>query len=144
MDKAGGNVTESSRASWNSAAGFLAGLAGSSLLAVVWNTLGFGSMRSQVGYELTHYFTPITWPFLIAYTILSLVLGWVTKTTWPVAVGMIFTLPIACSVELSQDSTSHNLIPFEIFLTWLPGFVLAFGGAFCGRGLRRRMLLQAT
>jgi hypothetical protein len=137
-------VTESSRESWNSFAGFLAGLAGSTLLAVVWNTLGFGSMPSHVGYELTRYFTPISWPFVIAHTIISLGLGWVTKTTWPVGLGMIFTLPIACSVELSQDSTSHNLIPFEILLTWLPGFVLAFGGAFCGRWLRRRRLLQAT
>lgn len=137
-------MTESSRASWKSAAGFVAGLAGSTLLAVVWNTLGFASTPSEVGYELTHYFTPITWRFVIAYTIISMLLGLVTKTTWPVALGMIFPLPIACSVEVSQDSTSHNLIPFEILLTWLPGFVLAFGAAFCGDWLRRRRLLHAT
>jgi hypothetical protein len=140
MDKTGGNVAESSRTSWNSAAAFLAGLTGSALLAGVWNTLGFAPMPSQVGYELTHYFSPITWPFVIAYTIISLLLGWITNTKWPVALGMIFTLPIACSVELSRDSTSHNLIPFEILLTWLPGFVLAFGGAYCGHWLRRRTL----
>jgi hypothetical protein len=137
-------MTESSRASWNSAAGFAAGLVASTLLAVVWNTLGFASAPSDVGYELTHYFTPISWPFVFAYAIISMLLGFVTKTTWPVALGMIFTLPIACSVEVSQDSTSHNLIPFEVLFTWLPGFVIAFGAASCGRWFRRRWLLQAT
>jgi hypothetical protein len=99
---------------------------------------------SQGGYELTHYFTPISWPFVITYAIVSLVLGAVTKTTWPVALGMIFTLPIACSVEVAQDSTSHNLFPFEILLTWLPGFVLAFGAAYCGRWLYGRTFLQSA
>lgn len=96
----------------------------------------------QAGYELTHYFTPISWPFVIAYAIIGLILGAVTRKTWPVALGMIFTLPIACSVEVAQDSTSHNLIPFEILLTWLPGFVLALGAAYCGHWLRRRTFLQ--
>jgi len=113
-------------------------------VAVVWNTLGFASMPSQVGYQLTQYFTPTTWPFVIAYTMISLLLGWGTRTTWPVALGMIFPLPIACSVDVSRDPTSHNLIPFEILLTWLPGFVIAVGAASCGRWLRRRMLLRAT
>ncbi len=138
------NVAESSRLSSNPAVAFMAGLAGSALLAGVWNTFGFASVRSEAGYELTHYFAPISWAFVVAYTIVSLLLGWTTNTKWPVALGMIFTLPIACSVELVRDSTSHNLIPFEILLTWLPGFLLAFGGAYCGCLLSRRTLHQAT
>jgi hypothetical protein len=137
-------VTESFRASWNSATGFLAGLAGSTLLAVAWHTMGLAPKSSGAAYELTRYFTLITWPFILAYTILALLLGGLTRKTWPVALGMIFTLPIACTVEVSRDSTSHNLIPFEMILTWLPGFLLALGAAYCGGWLSRRMLLPTT
>jgi hypothetical protein len=106
--------------------------------------MGLAPKSSGAAYELTRYFTLITWPFILAYTILALLLGGLTRKTWPVALGMIFTLPIACTVEVSRDSTSHNLIPFEMILTWLPGFLLALGAAYCGRWLRRRMLLPTT
>jgi hypothetical protein len=130
--------------SGNSVKGFVAGLASSVMLAVVWNVLGFAPLSAQKGYELTHYFTPITLSFVIAFAVVALLLGGFTRTTWPVGLGMIFTLPIACGVEFSQDSTSHNLVPFEILLTWLPGFLLASWAASGGRWLRGQMLARAT
>lgn len=130
--------------SWNSAAAFLSGLTGSTLLAVAWNAIGFATGRTQVGYELTHYFTPISWSFVFAFAIIAMLLGAATGKTWPVGLGMISTLPIACGVEVARDSTSHNLIPFEILLTWVPAFLLGFGAAFCGAWLRKRKLETRT
>jgi len=138
VDRIGRYVTQSLKTPWNSATAFTAGLAASTMLAVVWNKVGFAPASAQKGYELTNYFSPVTWRFVVAYTFIALLLGSVTRMTWPVALGMIFTLPIACGVEFSQDSTSHNLIPFEILLTWLPGFLLAYGAAAGGSWLQRQ------
>jgi hypothetical protein len=45
---------------------------------------------------------------------------------------MMLPLPIAFGIEVRSDPTSHNLIPFEVLLYWLPAFGLALLGGYCG------------
>ena len=123
---------------------FLGSFASTIVLAVLWNVLGFAPPATQVGYELSEYFTPITWGFVASYTAIAFLLGWATQQVWPVALGMILTLPIASAIEIARDRTSHNLLPFEILLYWLPGFALAFGAAYTGDVVRRRVRKPPT
>ena len=115
----------------------LAALVSSGLLAALWNVLGWAP-RTLAGYELTQSLAPATWGFAAAYAVIAGLLGWITRRPWPVALGMILIRPIACSVEIAQDPTSHNLIPFEILMFWLPLLLLAFACASVGRVFRAR------
>ena len=122
------------------ALGLLAGLASSVSLAALWHLFGFVSPPTQgAGYQFTEYFTScIGWSFAVPYALVSLTLGWISQSKWPVALGMILPLPIAFAIEIELDPTSHNLIPFEIILFWFPAFVVAYGGAYCGQLIRAR------
>ena len=116
-----------------SACALLAGLAGSVALAALWHLFGGAAPRTQEGYDYTQYFTScLSWPFAAAYFVLSFVLGWAVRRGWPVALGMMLPLPIAFGIEVASDPTSHNLIPFEMLLYWLPAFGLALLGGYLG------------
>lgn len=49
---------------------------------------------------------------------------------------MMSPLPLALIVEVLQDPTSHNLLPFEVVMLWAPAFLVAFFGATLGTHLR--------
>ena len=127
------------------ALGVFFGLAGSVALAVVWHYFGLDPPPDQESYLYTQYFTGnIGWAYVGLYALVSLVLGWLTRLIWPVALGMILPLPFGVLIEVLQDPTSHNLIPFEIILYWLPAFAIAYGGAYCGQLIRARYGRSAT
>jgi hypothetical protein len=57
----------------------------------------------------------------------------------PLLVGaaMMVPFPLATGYEIFKDSTSHNLLPFELFV-WVPLVLPATVGAVAGRFQRRR------
>jgi hypothetical protein len=130
---------------WYNVLKVLASLACSIVLAALWHLLGFALLPTQSGYPFTQYFTCcIDWPFVIAFALVSIALGWISRSLWPVVCGMVLPLPIAFGIEVIQDPTSHNLIPFEIIIYWIPAFVVAFCGTYCGRLLQARFERRAT
>jgi hypothetical protein len=62
--------------------------------------------------------------------------GW---ALWALGVGMVFPLLVVLTIvrDLSRDSASHNLFPFEILLACAFSLAPAFAGAFAGGLLRR-------
>jgi ABC-type polysaccharide/polyol phosphate export permease len=70
--------------------------------------------------------------------VLAALLGGVLRQRWPVAVGMMLPWPIACLIEIIQDPTSHNLLPADVIVCWLPAFGIAFLGTYVGRKLAAR------
>lgn len=113
--------------------GALAGLVGTVALASLWHLFGAASPK-EADYVYTQYFTScLGLGFAAAYFGLGFVLGWIVQRVAVVALGMILPLPIAFLIEVTLDRTSHNLIPFEILLVWLPAFSLALLGAYLGR-----------
>jgi len=119
--------------------GVLAGLAGVVVLAALWHLLGGAAPPRQENYEYSGYFLGcLSWPFAAAYFALSIALGWGVRRGWPVALGMVLPLPIAMGIEMASNPTSHNLMPFEVLLYWLPAFGLAFLGAHLGERLATR------
>ena len=130
---------------WYIALVVLASLACSIALASLWHLFGFASPPTQSGYPFSQYLTGcISWPFVGVFALVSITLGWFSRSLWPVSLGMILPLPIASAIEVIQDPTSHNLIPFEVLLYWLPAFVIAFCGAYCGRQLQSRFARRTT
>lgn len=114
-------------------------------LATLCHVLGYGAPQAEAGYPFTSYFTGcIGWPFAAAYALAAGALGWATRSAWPVALGMMLPLPLALVAEVVLDATSHNLLPFEIALFWLPAFGIAFLGARLGDGLRERAVRAAA
>jgi hypothetical protein len=118
----------------------LAGLVGTIVLTALWHLLGGASPPTQAGYDYTQYFTTcLSWLFAAAYFVLSIALGGTVRRGWPVALGMILPLPIAFGIEVASDPTSHNLVPFEVLLYWLPAFGLALLGGYLGRIIAVRL-----
>jgi hypothetical protein len=113
----------------------LAGAAGSGALAVAWNMLGWAPAASP-GYEWSRYFAPVTRGFVLDFVVVAFILGWATRQPKAVAFGTLLPLLIAVGVEIVRDPTSHNMIPFEAALLWLPGFGVAWGAAYAGRETR--------
>ena len=108
-------------------------------LVTLCHLLGHAAPQAEAGYPFTSYFTRcIGWAFVAAYALAAGTLGWVTRSARPVAAGMMLPLPFALVAELMLDPTSHNLLPFEIALYWLPAFAVAFLSARLGDGLRDR------
>ena len=125
--------------------GVLTGFASIVALAMLWHLFGFAPPPDQESYPYTQYFTGnIAWAFVGLYALISLALGWATQRAWHVATGMILPLPFAFLIEVFQDPTSHNLIPFEIILFWLPAFAIAACGAYGGQLLRTRAVRGIT
>lgn len=112
----------------------LVGLLGSVGLAVFWHLIVGTAKPRQAGYLYTQYFTDcLSLLFAAVYFLLSIALGWTVRRPLLVAAGMILPLPIALAIETVLDPTSHNLLPFEVILYWLPAFGIALLGAFLGR-----------
>lgn len=112
----------------------LTGLVGTIALAVLWHLFGGASPPTQAGYDFTQYFTTcLSWLFAVAYLVISIALGAAVRRGWPVALGMMLPLPIAFGIEVASDPTSHNLVPFEVLLYWLPAFGLALLGGYLGK-----------
>ena len=141
----------------------LAGFAGSVSLVTLWHLLRFASPPTyqssiQAGYDFTQYFIDcIGWSFVVAYSVVGLILGWMVHgklpaglgmigrlpialaiEVLPVALGMVLPLPIAVAIEVFQDPTSHNLIPFEVVVYWFPAFIVALCSAGCGWLIRAK------
>jgi len=109
------------------------------ILAGFWHVVGFADEPSQEGYFLTSFFLRcVSWPFMAVYALLGVGMGLITAGERFVALGMMLPLPMSLLVEVVLDSTSHNLLPFEIILYWLPAFGVAWLGAYGGRRLRER------
>jgi hypothetical protein len=110
------------------------GLASSIALAVVWHWLGFVTRTPERSYEYTQYFSNcVSIGFALAFAAVAFGLGRLTGTARGVAIGMVLPLPLAMMVEIARDRTSHNLMPFEVALYWVPAFAVAFAGAYLGR-----------
>ncbi len=120
--------------------GVLAGLLGTVVLASLWHLFGGAAPPKEADYVYTQYFTScLGWVFAAVYLALSIVLGWILRRVGAVALGMMLPLPIAFGIEVSLDQTSHNLIPFEMLLVWLPAFSLALLGAYLGKTMAVRV-----
>ena len=130
----------------------LTGLIGTLVLTSFWHILGGAVPYKQAGYIYSQYFTScFSFIFAVAYFALSLALGWIKESLYNscypqglvqrallIALGMILPLPITFFIEVSLDPTSHNLIPFEILVYWLPAFNLALAGAYIGSTIKNR------
>ena len=95
---------------------------------------------TTLSYAYTHMITRCLSPgFVIACIAIAFVLGFLIRRTPGIALGMILPLPVAAGFELEQDPTSHNLIPFEIAVTWVPAFLVVAFMAWLGTKLRNRI-----
>jgi hypothetical protein len=120
--------------------GVILGLTASVVLIAFFQAMGWISAPTQRSYVLTQTIARCVGPaFIAALLLLAALQGFLVRSALGVAAGMILPLPIAAGVEIYQDPTSHNLIPFEIVLYWGPTFLLAFGAALLGRKLRDRI-----
>lgn len=118
-----------------------AGFGAPILLAAAWNAFIENTATMPSSYPLTEFFTNgIDVIFVLLFILVAAVLGWFLKSTRDIATGMMLPLPISAVIEILIDSTSHNLIPFEIVLYWLPAFGLAWAGAFLGSIAKRKMV----
>jgi hypothetical protein len=64
-------------------------------------------------------------------------LGFLWKSGgWLVAIGFSLAPALAAFIEMARDKTSHNLIPLEVILYWLPIFIIAWVGAAVGVKIR--------
>ncbi len=78
-------------------------------------------------------------PAAIAVLASAALLGLLWKSgAWLVGIGFSLVPALAASIEMGRDKTSHNLIPFEIILYWLPIFIIAWVGAAVGVKIRAR------
>ncbi len=112
----------------------LAGWASTMAMAAALHALGWVSPAAEQGYPLTNYLQTCVSPgSAIVYCALAVILGCMLRKPWPVAVGMMLPWPIACAIELTRDPTSHNLLPFEAIIAWVPALSLALMGTYGGR-----------
>jgi hypothetical protein len=117
-------------------AAFAAGLASAMALTLACHALGLASPPRQHGYPLSQYLSGcVGIGFALVYALAAALFGFAGMRRVPIALGMMAPLPIALGIEVIRDPTSHNLLPFEIVLYWLPAFGVAFAGATVGRQL---------
>ncbi|MDB6127106.1 MAG: hypothetical protein JWM35_1002 [Verrucomicrobia bacterium] len=92
---------------------------------------------TTLSYAYTHMITRCLSPgFVVACLVIAFALGFLIRRAPGVALGMMLPLPIATDIELREDPTSHNLIPFEILATWVPAFLVLMFVAWLGTKLR--------
>lgn len=100
--------------------------------------VGHFSRPEHDSYFLSRLFTDNVGVLLVlSYFLASSVLGLFLKRPVDIALGMMAPLPLAVLIEVLLDSTSHNLLPFEALLYWLPAFGLAFLGSLVGARIRQ-------
>jgi hypothetical protein len=115
----------------------VAGAVACLLLAVAFHAAGWTSPYRSHGYQYSQYLSScVGWGFAVVWLAVAIALGRLTRTAWPVALGMVAPLPLAALIEILGDSTSHNLLGLEIVLIWIPVVLVAFGAAFLGRRMR--------
>ena len=92
----------------------------------------------QAGYPYTQALSfSFGWELTLSF-LLGGVVGWLTRRTAVVGLGMILPFAVAMCVEIAKDSTSHNLLPIEILIFWMPVFLVTWGGAVVGLKFRER------
>jgi hypothetical protein len=107
-------------------------------IATGWHLFGLAPAPAAAGYRYTQALSqPLLW-VVILIVVVSAGVGWLTRRKWAVGLGTMSPFPIAMAIEIAQDPTSHNLLPFEVLITWLPAFLLGSAGAALGRRLRLR------
>jgi len=117
----------------------IAGFAATLVLAAAWHALHLASGRVSPGYAYSQYLTGcVSWSALAAFVLLAAAIGAAFRSPGAAALGMLGPLPVAVVVELLKDRTSHNLLPFEVLVVWLPTFLVAYAGARAGRSWRNR------
>jgi len=116
---------------------WLVGILTSIFLVALCHAAHLASTPRESGYALSQYLsTCASGFFVLVFALAGALLGFLDFRRTPVALGMMSPLPIALVVEVLQDPTSHNLLPFEILMLWVPAFLLAFVGATAGTHLR--------
>lgn len=108
-------------------------------LAMVSHLVGIAFGFSEPGYPytgaITAYYVPV---FVIGGPAAAVYVARLSRRSWPFALGMIVPLAVALVVEISLDSTSHNLFPFEIVFVWGPAFLLSWGAGAVALAFARR------
>lgn len=108
-------------------------------ITVVWSVFDPNIATPSASYPLTDFFLRSIGLFFCAvYVSAAAALGWTFGMKKEIAAGMMMPLPIAAVIEVIVDPTSHNLIPFEIILYWLPAFAFAWAGAFFGSAMKKQ------
>jgi hypothetical protein len=116
---------------------WLTGILTSIFLVALCHAAHLASTPRERGYVLTQYLsTCASGFFILVFALAGALLGFLDFRRTPVALGMMSPLPLALIVEVFQDPTSHNLLPFEVGMFWAPAFLLAFFGATLGARLR--------
>jgi hypothetical protein len=140
-------VNRLKRPSWGAVLVVFVGWVGTMAMAAACHALGFASPAPpqgyasavQPGYVYTDYLQNCVNPgSAVVYCALAVVLGCFFRRPLSVAAGMMLPWPIACAIELIRDSTSHNLLPFEVLFRWVPALSLALMGAWAGCWIFRR------
>ncbi len=107
-------------------------------LALAWRGLRLPANPPQAGY---HYSQALSMAFprrLALSSVLGGTIGWLTGRTAHVALGTILPFAVATGVEIARDSTSHNLLPFEVLISWVPVFLVSWGAATIGQRFRKQ------
>src|SRR5262245_25690491 len=119
---------------------YAAGLGVVVALLGLWHLAGWESPPREAGYPYTQWVTGcVGIGFAVAFIVAMFCLGWQFGRAWAIGLANITPLAVAMVLEMMQDSTSHNLFPFEIVLMWIPAFLVSFGIAQLGSWTRRRM-----
>jgi hypothetical protein len=107
-------------------------------LALSWRALRLPANPPQAGYQYSQALSfSFRWELALSF-FLGGAIGWLTRRTALVALGMILPFAVAMCIEIAKDSTSHNLLPFEILISWMPVFLVSWGGAYVGLRFRER------
>lgn len=118
----------------------IAGWASAMGLAMLCHHFGLVSHNApQSGYPYSQYLSScLSLLSFGAYLVLAALLGGVLRQGWPVAVGMMLPWQIAFVIEVTHDRTTHNLLPADMIVVWLPAFGIALLGTYLGRKLAAR------
>jgi hypothetical protein len=127
------------RAPFRWAIAAMAGLFTLPLLAGLWHVCRFAAPAERGDYHLTSFLTNCFSVFFFgAVFVVCVAAGWLTRFMLTYALMLIVPFPIALLIEVSEDPSSHNLLPFEIVFAWIPILLLAVSGVLVGRYARRR------
>ena len=109
------------------------------LLAAIWHLARLAKPAERGDYHLTSYITNCFGIgfFFVLFTI-AVFVGWITKFVWAFAFAVVLPFPMMLLIEISEDPTSHNMLPLEPVFVWFPIFALLLGGLYVGRYARKR------
>ena len=113
---------------------FVAGLLGTLTVASCLHLMGFSPAESAE-YLYSNFLFHSGVLYGLAYFAVSIILGFFFRNAWAIATGMVLPMPVALVLEVSANSSTHNLLPFEVLFFWLPAFFLAILGSRVGNFL---------